>query len=120
MSSLFSMAALSLKPHNDVTDKTVPSGMANLQSQVTMLENNLAKALMINEALWEILRDRLNLTEDDLNSKLYDIDMRDGKLDGKNQSPATKCPQCQRTVSSRHAACLYCGHIMDQSVFHMT
>jgi len=120
MAGLFSMATHALKTHNDNLSKTAPSGIANLQSQIIMLENNLAKALMINEALWEILRDRLNLTEDDLNSKLYDVDMRDGKLDGKNQRSATKCPQCQRTVSSRHAACLYCGHIMDQSVFSMT
>ena len=58
---------------------------------------------------------------DELNEKLYAVDMRDGELDGKNQrSIAVKCPQCNRMVSPRHAACLYCRHIMDDSVFSLT
>lgn len=89
------------------------------QAKVRILEENLAKALMINEALWELIRDRLGLTEDDLNNKLYEIDMRDGKLDGKNQRPISECPNCQRRVSSRHAACIYCGTVIDDSVFRM-
>jgi len=89
------------------------------QEKVRILEENLAKALMINEALWEIIREKLNLTEDDLNSKLYEIDMRDGQLDAKNQRPITACPNCQRKVSSRHAACIYCGTVIDDSVFRM-
>ena len=93
----------------------------NLRSRIKILENNVAKALLINEALWELIREKLRLTDDELNEKLYSIDMRDGKLDGKNQrSSAKKCPQCNRMVSHRHAACLYCGHIMDDSVFSLT
>ncbi len=90
------------------------------QYQVRFLEANLAKALMINEALWELIRDKLKLTEDDLNNKLYEIDMRDGQLDGKNQRPVSDCPNCHRKVSARHPACLYCGAIIDDSVFKMT
>lgn len=93
---------------------------SELDRHTRWLEANLAKCLMINEALWEIIRDKLNLTENDLNDKLYQIDMRDGRLDGKNQRPATKCPQCSRTVSARHLACLYCGHVMDDSVFNLS
>ena len=96
------------------------SAARRAQSQVRMLEANLAKALMINEALWELIRDKLNLTEDDLNNKLYEIDMRDGALDGKNQRPVSDCPNCHRKVSSRHPACLYCGTVIDESVFKMT
>ena len=90
------------------------------QSQVRFIEANLAKALMINEALWELIRDKLKLTEDDLNNKLYEIDMRDGQLDGKNQRPVSDCPKCRRKVSARHPACLYCGTVIDESVFKMT
>ena len=94
--------------------------VSSLGAQIKALEANLAKALMINEALWELMRDKMNLTEEDLNDKLYEIDMRDGQLDGKNQRSASACPNCQRTVSPRHPACIYCGTIIDQSVFRMT
>lgn len=90
------------------------------QRQMRALEANLAKAMLINEALWEIMRDKHNLSIDDLHEKLYEIDMRDGVLDGKNQRQRTNCPKCDRVVSSRHAACIYCGEVIDNSVFNIT
>lgn len=92
---------------------------AQAERSVKMLEADLAKTLMICEALWELLSQRTGLTTADLHSKLYEIDMRDGVLDGKNQRKAVECPQCGRTVAGRHAACLYCGQVIDDSVFRL-
>lgn len=99
------------------------SGAQNAASRaeqhVKLMEVNLGKALMICEALWELLSEKTGLTQDDLYKKLYEIDMRDGQLDGKNQRSVINCPACSRPVSGRHAACLYCGHEIDKSVFQM-
>jgi len=89
------------------------------ESTVKHLEATVAKILMINEALWEIIRDKHGMTEEDLHNKIYEVDMRDGQADGKNQRKASKCPNCDHMVSSRHAACLYCGQVMESSVFDM-
>ena len=89
------------------------------ESTVKHLEATVAKLLMINEALWEIVRDKFNMTDEDLHEKIHEVDMRDGTADGKNQRKASKCPNCDHMVSSRHPACLYCGHVMDTSVFSM-
>jgi hypothetical protein len=78
---------------------------------------NLDKIMLINEALWELMRDKHGLTENDLHKKMYEVDMRDGVLDGKNKRKAAECGQCGRMVSSRHPACLYCGTVIDNSVF---
>lgn len=123
--SLFNRVARQGMP--DITDVTVPARqVARASSQaehaersVKVLENDLAKTLLICEALWELLSQRTGLTIKDLHSKLYEIDMRDGELDGKNQRKAVECPGCGRKVSSHHAACLYCGHVVDDSVFRM-
>jgi ribosomal protein S27AE len=88
------------------------------EQQVKLLEENLATSLMICEALWELLAEKTGLTEDDLYNKLYEVDMRDGVLDGKNQRRATECPACGQKVSGRHANCLYCGEVIDSSVFN--
>jgi len=93
------------------------SRVQTVQMQLRRLEQNLAKALLINEALWELIREHHGLTTRDLYDKLYEVDMRDGELDGKNQRKPGPCPQCGRTVSARHAACIYCGHVLDTSVF---
>ncbi len=102
--------------HDSAAAKTKASQAAE---RVRVLEANLAKVLMINEALWEILRDKLDLTDEELNQKLYEIDMRDGVLDGKNQRSVSECPSCHRKVSPRHPACIYCGQIINDSVFQM-
>ena len=119
--NIFSPAAYMLSNEAKSQARRAETEAGNLRNRVKILENNVAKALLINEALWELIREKLRLTDDELNDKLYAIDMRDGTLDGKNQrSSAMKCPQCNRMVSPRHAACLYCGHIMDDSVFSIT
>lgn len=82
-----------------------------------MLEANIAKALMINEALWEMVRDEHGLKEIDMVNKVHEVDMRDGVLDGKNQRKAVECPSCAHMVSPRHPACLYCGKVIDTSIF---
>jgi len=88
-----------------------------LQRRAKILEANLAKSLMICEALWEMLKEQHGLTDRQLQEKIYEIDMRDGILDGKHQRKAVECPNCRHIVSPRHPACLYCGHIIDDSVF---
>ena len=106
--------------HAAMQDSAAAKSKASQAAErVRILEANLAKVLMINEALWEILRDKLGLTDEDLNKKLYEIDMRDGVLDGKNQRSVSECPSCHRKVSPRHPACIYCGQIINASVFHI-
>ena len=87
--------------------------------RIKVLEANLAKSLMICETLWELLRDEHGWTDHELHKKLYEVDMRDGVLDGKNQRKAVKCSDCGHTVSARHPACIYCGKVIDTSVFTM-
>ena len=83
------------------------------------LRADLARTLMICEALWEMLSEKQGLTEIDLHKKIYEIDMRDGVLDGKNKRKAQKCPDCEHMVSARHPACIYCGKVMDESFFSL-
>jgi len=90
------------------------------RNEVKFLRANLERTLLICEAMWELLRDKTKLTDEDLNKKLYEIDMRDGELNGKNQRKVIDCPKCHRKVSPRNAACLYCGHYIDESVFAMS
>ena len=87
------------------------------ESSIRSLKANMERMMLICEALWELLRDKHGYTEQQLQSKIYEIDMRDGTLDGKNQRKAVECPDCGHMVSSRHPACIYCGRVIDTSVF---
>jgi len=125
MSGLFTLAyaAQAAAAAQQAMQKSSAAGaeINELQRNIKMLQDNLAKSLMISEALWELIRDKLRLSENELNEKLYQIDMRDGILDSRNQRNAgVECPECHRTVSIRHTCCIYCGHVIDDSVFRMT
>jgi rubrerythrin len=41
-------------------------------------------------------------------NKIEEIDLRDGKADGKESQP-TVCPDCGHTISKRRSNCFYCG-----------
>ena len=103
--------------HGAAQAASAKSKALSVSREVKVLRANLAKSMMITEALWEILRDEHGMTDEKLHKKIYEIDMRDGVLDGQNQRKAAKCPECDHMVSTRHPACLYCGTVMDMSVF---
>ena len=84
----------------------------NAQNRVSVLEWKVNKLILINMALVELLKAHAGLTEIQMLEKMQEIDLRDGKLDGKApDSVAAACEQCGRTYSKRHNHCLYCGHV---------
>ncbi|AQQ09827.1 hypothetical protein L21SP3_01646 [Sedimentisphaera cyanobacteriorum] len=79
------------------------------QSRINELEDQLDRLILVNRALWELLSEKTNLTDDELFSKAAEIDMRDGELDGKLRKELKKCASCGRTLNPRHQKCMYCG-----------
>jgi hypothetical protein len=119
MIPLFAMAGFQTaeKIHASKTAERAKSKATVLQRHVSVLEANLAKAMLISETLWEFIKENHGLTDEQLREKVYEVDMRDGTLDGKNQRKAVECPNCRHMVSPRHPACVYCGQIIDETIF---
>jgi lipopolysaccharide biosynthesis regulator YciM len=88
-------------------------GGSNRQTDVTLqvrdLEHEVKRLMLMNQALWELLRERLHLTDADLERKSTEVDLRDGVKDGAVTTTPLKCPTCGRVSSSRYWKCLYCG-----------
>jgi hypothetical protein len=97
---------------NDAEDMagTASRRASDLQHRLHFLEQQVDKLLLINTAMWSLMRGQLGLTEKHLLDRMRQIDLEDGAEDGKITRPATDCPQCGRTFSARHNRCLYCGH----------
>ena len=93
----------------DLPGGRTPAGGVS-SGELADLQARCDKALMVCEALWTILRDQLNLSEDDLIARVNEIDLSDGRLDGRAKKSGTvRCPDCDRTISQRFANCIYCG-----------
>jgi hypothetical protein len=82
---------------------------ATLMSKIKTLEEQLDRLRLVNQALWELMRDQHGLDKFQLEQKLEEIDGRDGRVDGRLTEIGLKCPQCGRVSNSRHGKCLYCG-----------
>ena len=80
------------------------------QSQVEALRSEVERLLIITEALWRIAKEKLECSDEDLSQKISDIDLEDGRLDGrKAKSPPKPCPHCQRVLGKHRPRCLFCG-----------
>lgn len=73
------------------------------------LQRDVDRLRLATTALWELLRERTDLTEADLAARIEEIDLRDGRKDGRIQPPPSACPDCGRTNKGTRPTCLYCG-----------
>jgi len=99
----------------DASSARVEAGQASsdareAQSAVGAMQHDIARLLMITEALWLFLKKEHGYTDDALVQAITSIDMRDGVRDGKvTKSPPVACPACRRPNSGKHPNCIYCG-----------
>jgi hypothetical protein len=61
------------------------------------------------QAMWELLRDQGSFREDQLLDKIQEVDLRDGRADGKIGAQPIECVKCGRKTNSRRQNCMYCG-----------
>ena len=80
-----------------------------VRTDLRHLVDAIDRVLLVNRAMWELLSERTKLTEQDLVAKVTEVDLRDGKEDGRLRTDVRKCVQCARTLQKRHVRCLYCG-----------
>ncbi len=80
---------------------------------------NIERLYMVVQAMWELLAEKTGLTHADLDAKVKEIDLRDGRLDGKDstQTIPCVCKQCGRTILSGLTSCTWCGAIIDDNAF---
>ena len=81
----------------------------DIGSSTEILEQRLERQQLVCRALWELLKKHADLDEKDLVAKVAEIDLRDGALDHRLQSPLLDCPNCGRKVNARTRFCAFCG-----------
>lgn len=78
-------------------------------SDIADLRRQLERLSLACQAMWELLRDRSDLTEEDIDSKILEIDARDGSIDGRIGAQLTNCTSCGRPTNSKRGSCVMCG-----------
>ena len=78
-------------------------------------KQELEELTLACQAMWELLRDHLGFTDDNLKAKILEIDARDEVVDGKIGAELVDCPHCGQRASTTKPNCVYCGHRLQSS-----
>lgn len=79
---------------------------------------DVEKLFLIAKALWVLLKEEHGYTDESLLQKIKEIDLEDGKLDGKiSKVEPPNCPKCGHKVIGKHPVCLYCGTTIVRTLF---
>ncbi len=101
-------------PHLDFTkvfqQRAADREALNARSNAEQLQSQLDRLEAICMALWSLVREKTNLTDEGLAKRMQEIDLANGVQDGKITHGASICPQCNRPLSLKHHRCLYCGY----------
>lgn len=106
-----------------IRSNTQQSSEANIKGRrnekdIAQLEEKIDALVLACHAMWEILRDQHGVTTEQLEQKIQELDLRDGRLDGKLDLSVTNCPDCGHKLNKRHTNCFYCGaEIPDGGLF---
>ena len=80
-----------------------------VEREMLYLSRRVERLSIACQALWELLREKTEMADDDIRSKMLEIDLRDGELDGKMTRHPLKCAACGQMGNSSRTTCLYCG-----------
>lgn len=77
--------------------------------QIANLQRSVDHLTLACQAMWELLRDNTSLTEEMLDAKIQEVDLRDGQADGRITEHCIDCPSCGARSNSRRETCVMCG-----------
>jgi hypothetical protein len=94
-------------------EPTAQTSFESLEKEQTetalALCDRVDRLVLIVIALFTLMKEKYGVTDEELLQKIQEVDLLDGRPDGKVHGITAKCPQCGRFMSARHGRCLYCG-----------
>lgn len=95
---------------NTSVPSRAPVKSAEFESEVLQLEHRLDALELSCAAMFKLLKEKHGYTTDELVSAIHEIDLADGKADGKMTRPQGVCPSCgHKLLSKTSNKCLWCG-----------
>lgn len=97
-----------------IRSSTDKASEANIKSRrnandIAILEEKIDALSLACHAMWEILQQKHGVTVKELENMIEELDLKDGKLDGKLDLNVKNCPDCGHKLNKRHTNCFYCG-----------
>lgn len=89
----------------DHANSTIKSTSLSLDD----LARQVRKMALVNQALYELLKEKNGISDEDLRRKVREIDLRDGAANARLDASPLRCPKCQSAVTAGALSCPSCG-----------
>lgn len=80
-----------------------------MESALRDLQGRLDRVVLACAAVRSLAKERVGLSDKDLLDRVQDLDLKDGRRDGRIQRRPVECVACGRPMSPRHLKCIDCG-----------
>src|SRR5258708_12057799 len=95
------------------TAQQAQSDAREARNEVEYIKHDIERLLMITEALWMILKRQHGYQDNELTKLITEIDLRDGRLDGRVARDAPRhCPFCHRPLSPNRPLSISSGKLL--------
>src|SRR5690606_32975599 len=78
-------------------------------AEIKRLRRSIEHLSIACQAMWELLQATSGLTEEQLDVRMQEIDLRDGTPDARNTKTPIDRPACGAKSNSRRTHCVMCG-----------
>lgn len=99
---------------NDIARRDASQTADRLHTEVLRLEAKIDGLALVCQALWELVRQETGLQDADIAKKVAEVDLRDGKRDGRIMAKPVSCAKCGRPTPTRQRTCIFCGAPVEQ------
>src|SRR5687767_8180590 len=88
------------------------------ETTVSELSRRVEALALANQALFEIVKARFDRSEEDIITRMAQIDARDEGTDGKMTARVVSCRACGKRISTARLKCRFCDEVVtDGHVF---
>ncbi|MBM82937.1 MAG: hypothetical protein CMJ78_20435 [Planctomycetaceae bacterium] len=89
----------------DQRDRLLQGNIRQSESdEGAILDNQVRRLKVVTQALWQIVRDKLDISEEDLIAAVRDLE-----TDQQQGAPTKRCYDCSKENNPKQLKCLYCG-----------
>lgn len=84
-------------------------GLTKTSREFGDVDDRLDRLVLLCEAMWELMKEETELTDDDLAAKFIELDESDGRQNYRRQRVAQECGSCDAKVPPTRVRCQFCG-----------
>jgi hypothetical protein len=89
--------------------------ITDMEERLLEVEDRVNRLLLVNAALYDVIKEKLNVSDDDIARKINELKDNNFLLEQKTDQHVRKCRKCGKNLIQRRTLCVYCGAENDKN-----